>query len=234
MACQSTIEIRKGMTVPLFGSLSASSGTLTITGGTFSLYDNTSGTAVVNGAPLTGQDAAAAVVRCWYTLTTATLPAGWYSGLFTVQATATRDSIARTEMIELLVHILPVVEVVATYDPLTPSGQTRYLAGDTNMGRPIWTDAEVTAALAAMSQIARLAASWLLDGAASDAARMTIIAGTDSEKTDLSKLAEALRTQAQYLRGTAIVSPVVVGGPSLDLGLESEHECGFGFPSGRR
>lgn len=211
MACQSTFEIRKGMTVPLYGTMSASAGTLNITSGTFSLYDNTTGVAVVDSLAITGFDAAAATVRFWYTLTTAALTPGFYSALFTLLVTASGDSIARTELVEMLVKILPVNDVVATYDPSTTEGLTRLLAGDTNTGNPIWSDAEIAAALNVSQSVPALAAGLLLTGAASDSARMAIIASTMDQKTDLSKLPEALREQSQYLRETAIIAPSVRG-----------------------
>jgi len=210
MSCPTSVEIIKGRTVPLFMPMSVPKGTLTIASGTFSLYDNTTGLAVVSAQPITGFDPTAARVRVWYTLATAAVSPGWYSALFTVLVTPSDDGITRTELLEMLVEILPVPEaVVATYDPSTPAGMTRMLAGDTNTGKPIWSDQEIAAALNTSQSVPALAAALLLTGAASDSARMAIIASTMDQKTDLSKLPGELREQAQYLRGTAIVAPSV-------------------------
>lgn len=94
-------RMKVGAKRPLYGSATAASGTLTITGQpTVSVYDST-GTVVsgLSGLNTTGYDSsAAATVRAWYTLDTTTpavLTAGFYTVVISFSATSSVDSITR-------------------------------------------------------------------------------------------------------------------------------------------
>lgn len=90
-----------GEVVPIYGHLDAASGTLTISASpapTYSLYD-ASGVVVTghSAQTVTGYDATALdTVMAWNTLDTSALTAGWYRMEFTIKATSSVDSIART------------------------------------------------------------------------------------------------------------------------------------------
>jgi len=91
---------RKGEKRPLFGSATASSGTLTVSGTpTYAVYDST-GTAVSGqSGNVTGFDnTALATVRAWVNLDTsaAALVAGNYNVVITILAASSVDSMTRT------------------------------------------------------------------------------------------------------------------------------------------
>lgn len=93
-------------------------------------------------------------------------------------------------------------------DPSTPYGRVRSLLADVDPAALVWTDDEINGALAYQQNNAELAAAWLLEGAATDAAKLALVTKTESTNTDLRAIGEQLAARAQQLRAIAIV-PIV-------------------------
>jgi hypothetical protein len=91
------VRMRAGEKRPVYGQVTAASGTLTVaSGGTVTLTDS-AGAAVagVTAVAVTGYDAAAlASPRVWYSLDTAGLAAGYYTLTFAFSATGS-DGLTR-------------------------------------------------------------------------------------------------------------------------------------------
>lgn len=95
------VIMRQGEKLPLYGQVTADTGTLTISGQpTFTLYDSAN-TAVgsLTALNVTGYDHSAAVApRAWYVLDTMTpvaLAVGNYTAVFILPVTSSEDAIAR-------------------------------------------------------------------------------------------------------------------------------------------
>lgn len=100
------------------------------------------------------------------------------------------------------------------YDPSTPSGYVRLLINDTSTtpADQMFTDAEITAVLAADSSPKRAAATLLMAMAANEAMLSKVIRTQDLQ-TDGAKLAAELRAQAQALREQATEDENNLGAP---------------------
>lgn len=162
MAYQATVDYRYGEMAPLTASFSVVSGSGTIagvaSGSTFSLFDPQSQTLIDRATEVRVEmleDLSGGTV--FYDLDSRLLPGpNIYYGQFSYRPVAT-DLILRISEPEIQVRVLPRVEVVATFDPLTARGRLRMELQDkadfqvpgTAIGitNPIYSDAEVDAFL---------------------------------------------------------------------------------------
>jgi len=110
-----TIELQKPAKRPLFAQMTADTGTLTINGTpAFALYGSDGAAVDGYGPNVTGQTAgAAAIVESWFNLDSANLSTGEYRAVITMSATASSDSLQRTETYEYLIIVLPAVPTEA-------------------------------------------------------------------------------------------------------------------------
>jgi len=92
MSVDAFITMRVGETRPLYVTITAETGTLTISGTpTVTLYDRTGAVAgSISGTSVTGSTSgASAAPQAFYNLATVSLTAGMYSLVFSITATAT-------------------------------------------------------------------------------------------------------------------------------------------------
>lgn len=109
-----TITLQKPDKSPLWARMTVDTGTLTIDGTpTFAIF-NSAGTSVLSGN-VSGQTAgAAATVEAWYNLDSTLLTDGEYHGRINLSATASADSLQRTETYEFLILVQPAVPTEAS------------------------------------------------------------------------------------------------------------------------
>jgi hypothetical protein len=106
------VLMRAGTKQPVFTTISAASGTLTVSAPTFDLLDNND-VVLASGIAATGFDPAAATVRVWYDMDAAAAPGtmpvltpGNYRIKWNIPVTAS-DTLARTERPSTLVVVIP-------------------------------------------------------------------------------------------------------------------------------
>lgn len=115
---------------------------------------------------------------------------------------------------------------------LTDREMVRMLIADTDLvdGTVVWQDYEVDAAITRYGNI-ELAAAWLLEGAATDAAKLAIISKTDTTNTDLTEISERLADRAKQIRSLAIV-PAAVAPYDAPFSMDSSSGAVLGTMGG--
>ena len=100
--------IRKGETRPLFGSATAPSGTLTITGSPAYVLYNADGSTATSGSCTGYDNTALATVRAWINLPTSSISAGTYNLAISFSATSSVDSMTRAYESSLGISLISV------------------------------------------------------------------------------------------------------------------------------
>jgi hypothetical protein len=188
-------------------------------GSTFTLYDQLQ--ALVAGfvnVPVTGYDAGSNLTtgRVWYNFDSTGLAPGVYYGVFSYSIVGA-DTLVRNNKPDLQIQVLAIVEIIATYDLTTLRGQIRLWGRDKDMVNPINSDLEIDSCLFATGYIGAgadtfqslymgtvfLAAAFVFDLMAADAAKVAIIEkiGAISENTKVTY--DALKEEAALLRARA-------------------------------
>jgi hypothetical protein len=213
---EACVSYRKGAIKPVYGKVSALYGqTLTIqSGGTFSLYDNL-GNIALGPVAVTGYDSTPLqTANIWYVLSTAGLNAAEYYGLFSFPVLGA-DSIVRTELSDVQIIILPIVEIIATYDDTgLMSGtnvvinQVRLALSDTNPANAIWSDAEILYWYSAGGGTVLIAAALALEALAVDKAKLANAIQIGSYGNGESEVYKAVVERAAQLRAVA-VAPII-------------------------
>lgn len=200
MAYDAKIEMRVGERKMLFAQSSVDAGTLTVQpGGTLTLT-NTAGTVVLGPVGITGYtQTPEALVEVWYDFDSAAYPDAVYVASFDYSAVASDDSATRTDLPTVQVKLLPIVEIVATYDITSLVGQTRFHAADTDVADPIWSDAELSYCLTQTESSVMRAAAMALRAAAVDRAKIALIVRKGTLSRDRTKVPELLRMMASDL-----------------------------------
>lgn len=142
-----TSYMRVGENRPVFCTIddSTDGGTVTITSGTFTLY-NPAGTVVLGPVSITGFDTPSSAPKAYYTLNTNSFtPGPDYIGEFNILATYS-DAVTRSAVIpSIVIHISPKVE--ASYDQTqlltVPLYQMRLHMVDTDIENATWSDSEL-------------------------------------------------------------------------------------------
>ena len=188
-------------------------------GSTFTLYDqNGIPVTAMNNVAVTGADAGAVSTgRVWYNFSSAGIAPGIYYGVFNYSITGL-DGLVRNLRPDLQISIIPIVEIVGTYNLATMRGQIRLWSRDRDMTSPINSDPEVDSCLAATGYVGTgadvyiagmntdrifFAAAYAFDLMAGDAAKQAIIEkiGAISDNTKVTY--DALKDMAKELRQRA-------------------------------
>lgn len=174
---------------------------------TVSLYDNTG--ALVAGSPFT------CVLSTTASTTDLNISWNWASpvlGQFRLQYALTyADATVDTLNAQLWVIATPPATKVATYDPTTTIGKTRFWAQDTDMNEPMFSDAEVQVALdATLNGLPQTAAVLLLENKAAQYTAEAMVVKTAEGQVDMAKRAKAMQDLVLYLR-----TNVVTDDPSI-------------------
>lgn len=241
-------DFRVGEADILFASFTGvAPATATITAGsTFTLYDQNQITVPgFAGIPVTGYDSGANILtgRVWYHLDTAGLAPAIYYAVFSYSITG-NDTLVRSNRPDIQIRILPIVEIIATYDLTTLRGQIRLWARDKDMVNPVNSDAEIDSCLHATgytgagtdtfdpSSISRvfLGAAFAFDLVSGDAAKVAIIEkiGAISDNTNVTYV--ALKDMADTLRTRASQNALPVSGVQSVIYINGVATIGYPDP----
>jgi hypothetical protein len=202
-----TTTLRIGSKKPLKVTLDAGSGKTTQIKASpqpkFELYDRNA--ASVAGYPIdvtTYDTAAIQKPSIWFSLDTTTPTALVSDGLYIGRMVFSHlgsDAETRNEDFEFLIHVLPAVDSVVTYDLNTNVGKTRLWIQDSGIEDTIWSDAEISVFLAE-ANTPILAAAYALDAEANGAARVSSIIRLGTFSNNAYTVYQALRDSATRLR----------------------------------
>ena len=212
MPYDATFDAKIGSKPVLTAQLVAPTGTYTITGGSFTLY-NSSDQIILGPVAISGfTPGASENPNATFLLDTTSsgIVVGQYSGNFLLTVARSIDALIQNISYDIQVNIVDYfIGAVATYPVGTPLGDCRFYCGDTNVAQAVFSDAELNQCLVNSGYIPTLAASLALEAAASDNAKLTFAVTIGEFKKDATELAAQFRTQAKELRAISIVQPIV-------------------------
>jgi hypothetical protein len=209
MSYEAVLTWRAGEKRPAIGEVSVVSGTVTVSSATVNVY-RSDGILILGPVSPTSIDPPGQVVNVAYWWDTTGVAPGVYNVVFTFTSTPSQNSQGYFERPDIQVILLDVVEGKgAPYDPTTLVGQTRLLLADTDASLYQWYDAEILFALSRQNQIPELAAGFLYDAGAGDASKVAYVYSTLQSHTDLSKVPQMMREQANQWRMLAPIAPSI-------------------------